>query len=308
MQLIAYIILYPIIWLISLLPLRVLYFLSKGLYFLIYYVARYRRKVVYENLRKSFPEKPEKEIEEISKKFYRYFSRLLLEIIKLVTITEKEFKSRITIKNPEVLLDLYNKGLHCIAVTAHYCNWEWYAGTSGKTPYKIMSLYKPLSNKYVDKLLTNIRTKFGADLVPMSSALRAIIKYKKAGTLACSGFIADQTPVRQYIQYWTTFLNQDTPILLGVEKVAKQTNQAVVFLKMMPVKLGYYEIEVIKLFEDVSNLPEYEVTETHVRLLEKIIIEQPEYWLWTHRRWKLSHLRKEMEVVNYLKNYTPSDE
>jgi KDO2-lipid IV(A) lauroyltransferase len=298
MQLIAYIIFCPIIWLVSLLPLRVLHFLSGGLYYLIFYVAQYRRKVVFENLRNSFPEKSEKEIQEIARKFYRYFSRLLLEIVKLVTITEKEFKSRITIKNPEILVDLYGKGLQCIAVTAHYCNWEYYAGTCGKTPYKIMSLYKPLSNKYVDRLLTRIRTKFGADLVPMASALRAIVRYKKEGTLVCSGFISDQTPVRQYIQYWTTFLNQDTPVFLGVEKVARQTNQAVIFLKMLPVKFGYYEIEVIKLFEDVSNVADYEITEAHVRLLEKIIKEQPEYWLWTHRRWKLSHLRKEMEEVS----------
>ena len=308
MQLITYLLLFPIIWLISLLPLRVLYFFSNALYFLIFHVIKYRRKVVFENLRNSFPEKSEKEIQEIARKFYKYFSNLLLEIVKLVTISEKEFKSRINIKNPEVLEDLYKKGLHCIAVTAHYCNWEYYAGTCGKTPYNIMSLYKPLSNKYIDRLLTRIRTKFGADLVPMSGALRAIVKYKREGTLTVSGFIADQTPVRQYIQYWTTFLNQDTPVFLGVEKVAKQTKQAVIFLKMLPVKLGFYEIEVIKLYEDVSNLPDYEVTEAHVRLLEKIIQEKPEYWLWTHRRWKLSHLRKDMEEISSVKNNSLSNE
>ncbi len=231
MQLIAYIILFPIIWLISLLPLRILYFLSNGLYFFIYYIVRYRRKVLYDNLRNSFPEKSEKEIKEIAKKFYRYFSRLLLEIVKLVTISDKELKSRIKYRNPEVLFDLYNKGIHCIAVTAHYCNWEWFAGVCNSTPYKTMSIYKPLSNKYVDRLLTRLRTRFGAELVPMSSVLRAIVRYKKEGTPTCSLFISDQTPVRQYIQYWTTFLNQDTPVLLGARKWPDRQTRRLYFLK-----------------------------------------------------------------------------
>jgi KDO2-lipid IV(A) lauroyltransferase len=274
-------------WLISFLPFRALYFISDYfLYPLIYYLIGYRKKVVFQNLRNSFPEKDEKEIKQIANKFYHYFSDLLLETVKLLHISEKNYKKRIYFKNPEVLQDLYSKGYNIIAVTAHYGNWEWMSGVSDATPYQNMSLYKPLSNKYFEKVMTGIRTRFGAHLVPMKETMRRMLTYKNQGIRVLSCFIADQSPMKSQIQYWTKFLNQDTPIYLGVEKLAKTFHQAVVFLKILRTKRGYYTIEIVKLFEDVTNVPEHEITEAHVRELEALISQQPEYWLWSHRRWK----------------------
>lgn len=294
MSFISYILLYPIVWVISLLPLRLLYLISKELYFLVYYIIRYRRKVVYKNLQNSFPEKSPKEIQKIAKSFYRYFCRLIIEIIKLITISKEELKSRIKYKNVEILNDLYKKGRHCIIITAHYGNWEWLTGLTDYTLYKTMCIYKPLSNKYLNKLFIKVRTKTGADVVPMKSTIKAILKYQREKTLTLSCFISDQSPVRHHIQYWTKFLNQNTPIFLGPEKIARQTNQSVVYFNIMPIKPGYYEVEVIKLFEDVSQVDENTITEAHVRLLEQVIKNKPEYWLWSHRRWKHSHLKDKM--------------
>jgi Kdo2-lipid IVA lauroyltransferase/acyltransferase len=286
-----YIPIYGLLWLISLLPLRVLYFFSKILYFVIYHLAGYRKKVVLSNLRNSFPEKKPEEINTLAKKFYRYFSCLIFEIIKLFSISRKEFRKRIRYRNPEVLNDLHKKGYNAVVITAHYGNWEWLTGLADSSPYKAMAVYKPLANKYLDSLLINIRSRTGTEIINMNKILKAILKNKQEGVLTLSCFISDQSLVKEHIQYWTTFLNQDTPVFLGAEKIARQTNQAVLFYKIIPVKKGFYEVEIIKLFEDVSGVNEFEITEKHVRLLEEIILEKPEYWLWTHRRWKLSYLR-----------------
>jgi Kdo2-lipid IVA lauroyltransferase/acyltransferase len=296
MQLLGYLILYPFLWIISSLPLRFLYIISDGLYYLIFYVLKYRKKVVYSNLQKSFPEKSFDEIDQIAKKFFRYFSQLLVEMIKTFNISEQELRRRFKYRNPELLYELYNKGLYCVVVTAHYGNWEWLSISNAYPPYRTMSLYKPLSNKYIDRLFYKMRTRFGSELIPMNSLLRATIRYKRDGIPTLSCFIADQSPIRQHIQYWTTFLNQDTPIFTGAEKVARQTNQGVLYMKIIPVRKGYYEIEFVKLFENVTNVPENEITEAHVRILEQIIKERPEYWLWTHRRWKHSSLRPKENI------------
>ena len=153
-----------------------------------------------------------------------------------------------------------------------------------------MSVYKPLRNKPFGDLLSRMRTRFGAEVVPMNQAIRTIIKYRNNNLPTLAYFISDQSPMYSHIQYWVKFLNQDTPVYLGVEKIARQFNMAVLFAKTTRIGRGKYEVEIIKLFEDVSNVKDFEITEAHVRILEKIIIEQPQYWLWTHRRWKLSHL------------------
>jgi Kdo2-lipid IVA lauroyltransferase/acyltransferase len=287
MDLIGFLIGYPFLWLLSLLPLNALYVISDYILFpVVFHIVGYRKKVVYENLRNSFPEKNESEIDTIARKFYKYFCSLFVEVIKLINISDKEYKQRVKYSNPEVFEELYKKGLNVIAATAHYCNWEWLSGITDSSPYRNMSLYKPLSNKYLEKVVTKMRTRFGADLVPMEQVARKMLSYKHDGILTASCFISDQTPISSHINYWTTFLNQDTPVFLGVEKLARSLKQAVVYLKMVQIKRGYYEFEIVKLYEDVSNVKDYQITEAHVRELEKQIIAQPEFWLWTHRRWK----------------------
>jgi KDO2-lipid IV(A) lauroyltransferase len=278
-----YIIFFPILWLISLLPLNVLYIIAKGFYFLVYYVFGYRKTVVLQNLKNSFPEKSNKEIINISKSFYKHFCNLFFEIIK----------QRIKFKNPEILTELYSQGKSCMIVAAHYGNWEWTAALADCTKYKTMSVYKPLTNKPLEDLLSRMRTRFGAEVVPMSQAIRTIINYRNAKQPTLAYFIADQTPMFHHTQYWTKFLNQETPVYLGVEKIARQFNMAVLFFKILKTAKGKYEVEIIKLFDDVSKVAEFEVTEAHVSILEQTIIENPQYWLWTHRRWKWSHLASE---------------
>jgi KDO2-lipid IV(A) lauroyltransferase len=286
MQIIVFYLLYSLVWAISLLPLKVLYFLSDILYLLIYYVVGYRKKVVLQNLRNSFPEKSEKEIQVIAKKFFRYFSDILVETVKLITISKKELTGRIKYSNPEVLYDLYDKKKQVIVVLGHYGNWEWLLGVTTATPYHSMSVYKPLTNKFLEDKITKIRSRYGSDLVPMRNTIRVMLQYVRDNKLTISAFIADQRPFHTDIHYWIKFLNQETPVLLGAEKIARQINAAVVFMSINRFKRGYYNINIEKLTENAAETPLYEITDGFMRELEKNIIEKPQYWLWTHKRWK----------------------
>ena len=296
MELVIYCIVFPLLWLISLMPLRVLYAFSDFvLYPLVYHVAKYRRKVVYDNLRKSFPEKSEAEIATIAKKFYKHFGHILVETVKLINISKAEVKKRIRYRNPELFFELFEKGKSIVAVTAHYGNWEWLVGVPENMPCRVLSLYKPLSNKHIEKMLTRMRTQFGAELVTMEDAPRILFTYKQNNVKTLSCFISDQTPIRSRIHYQTQFLNQVTPVFLGPEKMARKLKTAVVFVKMIPVKTGYYDFEIVPIAEDASLTNEHEITERHVKILEEQIKEHPEFWLWTHRRWKYQILDKDVQ-------------
>ena len=271
---------------IALLPMRGLYILSDLLYPIVYYIIKYRRKVVYENLRNSFPEKSNKEIEQIAKKFYRYFCDLLFETIKLLHIPPDELVRRFKFRDTSQILKEFEHKKHILAVLGHYGNWEWGLSLGLQIPYNFVGIYKPLTNKYFDELMIRLRTQYGCEAVPMRQTARALNTYIQQGRLTILNFITDQSPYSSDIQYWTTFLNQDTPVLLGVEKFAKKTRQPVYYLSIIRVRRGYYEIEFEKLCDDCSTLENHELTEIHVKALEKLIRSAPEYWLWTHRRWK----------------------
>lgn len=286
MDYLAYIIFVSLGKLLALLPMRVLYFFSDLLYPIVYYIVKYRRKVVYENLHNSFPEKSDKEIEIIAKRFYRYFCDMLLETVKLLHITPKELVKRFKFRDTSLILNEFENKKHILAVLGHYGNWEWGLSLGLQVPHNFVGIYKPLTNKYFDDLMIRLRTQYGCEAVPMKQTARALNTYIQEGRLTILNFIADQSPYSSDIQYWTNFLNQDTPVLLGVEKFAKKTRLPVYFFSILRVKRGYYEIEVEKLCDDSSSMQPHEVTELHVRALEKEIRNAPEYWLWTHRRWK----------------------
>ena len=285
-------------WLIALLPLRILYFLSDILFLVTYYFPGYRKKTVMKNLRNAFPEKTDSEIKTISRKFYRHFSDVLIEILKMIHLSPEELAERIKVKNPEVLNDLYSKNRSVIAVVGHYNNWEWILGTKPYVPHYSMAIYKPLNNKYFNRFLIRNRSRYGVELISMRETLRKMLHYKKINKVALCAFITDQSPVWEETQYWTYFLNQLTPVYLGIEKMAIKTGQAVVYLHVHKIARGWYEMEVIKLFDEVKNVSPYEITNKHLAVLENYIKAQPEFWLWTHRRWKLTSRRlKEMEYV-----------
>lgn len=283
---IGFYIFYGINWVITLLPMRILYVFSDLLYLILYYVLTYRRKVVAENLRNSFPDKSAEELKTIGKKFYRHFADLMIEILKLTHMSKAQSLRRMTIVNSELLERLYTEGRDVAAVIGHYNNWEWLKSLIFHTKFQTVSIYKPLQNKQFDNFLLKLRTREGMVLSPMSLIVREILKARKANRRSIYSFITDQTPPKEDIKYWTKFLNQDTPVYLGVEKIASKYDMAVVFLNVRKIRRGYYEYTAELLFEHTSGLPEYVITERHVRRLEEIIREKPEYWIWSHRRWK----------------------
>ncbi len=271
---------------VTVLPLKVLYLLSCPLYLLLYRLPGYRRKVVRDNLTRSFPEKDINWIRSVEKRFYRHLADLFVESAKSFNISEKEITKRFRVVNPELPDKFFTEGRDVIAVGGHYNNWEWSTALPSQLKHKPVIIYKPLSNKRFDKLMHEVRGRTGLILAPMSSVYRKILTLRNSNIRTLTLFIADQTPPRAEIKYRTAFLNQDTPVYLGVEKMAVKMDMSVLFMHVRKVKRGYYEIEFIELITNPKETKEHEVTEAHVRYLEKIIEDAPEYWVLTHRRWK----------------------
>lgn len=280
--------LYGFLWLISWFPLRILYIFSDVLYFFIYFLFPYRKKIVFENLRKAFPEKDSSEINSIAKRFYRHFTDSVMESFYMIHMSLKENTARYKFENLSLLEDIYNQGKSIILLMPHYGNWEWLAGLEPKTPFHFLAVYKPLTNKCFDKLFIRIREKFGGETVPMSKILRKIFVAEKEHDHTISFFLYDQRPLSNELNYWVPFLNQNTPVLLGAEKIANKFSQPVVFLKTKRVKRGYYENEFIEVSSDPASSDEYGITKKYYAFLEDMIKESPEYWLWSHDRWKYS--------------------
>jgi Kdo2-lipid IVA lauroyltransferase/acyltransferase len=286
MSAIGFYIFYVTNWLITLLPLRVLYIISDFLFLILYYFPSYRRKIVAENLRNSFPEKSDKELAVIEKKFYRHLADLFVEILKLTHMDQAKSMNHMKITNQELLDRLYRENRDVVAVIGHYNNWEWLKSLIYHTDFQTVTIYKPLQNKRFDRFMLDLRRKGGMILTPMSLIVREIVKSRQKKRLSIYSFITDQTPPITELKYWTTFLNQDTPVFLGVEKIASKYDMAVVFFNVKKIKRGYYNYTVELLFEHTAGLPEHVITERHVRRLEEVIKENPEYWIWSHRRWK----------------------
>jgi len=287
---IGYYIFFGLNWLITLLPLKVLYLFSDFFFIFVFYFPGYRRKVVAENLKNSFPEKTKEELAIIEKKFYHHFCDLIVEIAKLTHISRSQLKKRMKLNNPQLINKLYDEGRDIIAIFAHYGNWEWTNILSLHVSPRVVPVYKPLNNKFFDRFMLNMRSKNDCRPVPMSNVIREIILNRNDNKRGIYGIMSDQTPPLPDIKFRTKFLNQDTPVYTGAEKIAVKYDMAVVFLKIQKVKRGYYEITFELLFEHTNGVPEHLITQTHVKRLEEIIIEKPEYWLWTHRRWKHKRL------------------
>jgi KDO2-lipid IV(A) lauroyltransferase len=287
MNLITYRITASILYLISLLPFPLLYFFSDILYGFLYYVFKYRRKVVLNNLINSFPEKSRSEIELIEKRFYRYLADLMLESVKTLTISAKEIKKRFIFKNLEILKKHLQNGKSVIAVSGHYGNWEWGPVATGlEINEKVLVVYKPMSDKRFEGLMNSMRSRFGSIMIPMKLTLRKVIEYKHEPNVLV--LIGDQTPTREESQYFTNFLNQQTAVFLGVEKIALKLNNPIVYFSINRIKRGYYECLVKSLIDNPECTSDYEITEAHIKELERNIRINPEFWLWSHKRWKFS--------------------
>lgn len=270
---------------IARLPFGVLYFFSDCLYILVYTVLGYRKKVVRLNLSQSFPNKNAQELRQIERDFYHNLCDTIIETIKSTHITEQEIKERVTLINEAYVADLYAKNKKIFAMQGHYANWEWPAlAWCLLYPGKSIGIYKPLTNPFFDQYYFDFRSRFGMQPLAMNDVARTLIaKRNEAYTL---GIISDQTPVDTDAAYWTTFLNQPTAVFLGTEKLAKQFDATILFLKVNRIKRGYYEMEMVPICENPKETDLYEITEKHVRYLESIILAKPADWLWSHRRWK----------------------
>jgi KDO2-lipid IV(A) lauroyltransferase len=299
MKFIAYIFTYSIIWLLHLLPERILYALSDFLFLLMYHVAGYRKKVVFNNLDKAFPETEKSEIKRIAKNFYHHLSDLFLEQAVLHFYSESQVLRRMSYKNPELLNELYGKGKQVMAVLGHYGNWEYMASLGLAIDYPVVAIYKPLRNKYFDRMVMKNRNAFGVIPVPMEKIARKLIGYEKSNTPVLTLFLGDQRPMYHQIQYWTKFMGRDTPMFLGTEKLARKLDAAVVFLKIRKLKRGRYEMEAELICESPEGLKPFEITNRHVKILEEVIREEPAYWLWSHKRWKHSYEKFKLEHAKH---------
>lgn len=295
MKRLAFQALYGMIRVFSLLPLRVLYLMSGIIRIALKNIFAYRRKVIFDNLLRCFPEKGEAEIHGLVDAFYRYFSRLIAENIKAFDFNREEIGRHIRFRDTSLIDRYYEQGRPVVAIAAHYGNWEWLQGLAPLIKHKPLAVYKPLSDHDSDRLLNKQRARFGASMVSMREVIRTLRDFQKEGIPTLSMYICDQSPVWEEIQYWTTFLGQQTPVYLGPEKIARELGAAVVYFRMHVIARGRYEVEIIPLCEDARREEEYRITEKHVALLEESIREDPVYWLWSHRRWKLTRKREQEE-------------
>ena len=288
---IQYAFLYSWVKVHALLPMRALYVLSDILYVLIYKIAGYRVKVVRRNITASFPDKSKAEWRQLERRFYHHFADYIVETIKLAHISLDEIQQRAYLKNPELVDQLMEKGHTCFILTmGHYGNWEWFSGSTTRfEDSRIYQIYRPLNNKAFDKLFADLRTQFGSFGIKKNDTIRDIIKLKQDKTKSVVIFLADQTPSKANLHYWTEFLHQDTAILTGPERIARKLNLPVIFLDTQKVKRGYYTVDMKLITENPNETPENYITDRYARLLEKMILRDPAYWLWTHKRWKHKH-------------------
>lgn len=283
---------YYLAYLLSLLPLSILYLLSDIAYIIMYYVVRYRRHIVRHNLTTSFPEKSDDEIKVIEHKFYHWFCDYFVETIKLLSISDSELRQRLKIVGAEQLEQHFEAGQDCAALLGHYCNWEWLSCTGIAFPEgrKMGLVYKPLRSKQFDSLFRRIRSSQPSSIVvPKNDILRELVKLRRDSVRSLFGYIADQGPRYSNIHLWLPFLNHDTGVFTGSERIMRKMNDAVYYVEMSRPRRGYYTATFHLISNTPNSLPEHELTRRFFALLEKTIQRQPEFYLWTHNRWKRTH-------------------
>ncbi len=270
---------------IALLPFGVLYLLSDLVYLLIYYGIGYRKKVVYSNLKNSFPEKSKAEIAEIARKFYHHLCDLFFESVKVRNMNAASFVSRFEVKGADLVNGYFNKGRSVIILGTHYCNWEWMVSLSGWLKHRILLVYKPLRNETFNIYLNETRQLLGCNIVSMAVTLRAVIESENKKEHILTWLAADQTPPWNH-KFWTLFFNQEAMFFNGPAKIARRFNQPVFFQYIRKTGRGHYETGFELLFENPEEVDEVTIIKTYVQKLESLIREKPEHYLWSHKRWK----------------------
>lgn len=297
----VYHILFFLLYLLSLLPMRLLYLLSDCLFFPLFHIVKYRRKVVEKQLDECFPEKSMQERRAIERQFYHFFCDYLVEVIKLFSISKKEMMRRMKFVGIEQVREELKDKKFCFLYLGHYCNWEYIASLSYWLPeIHCGQIYHRIYNQAFDELFLKLRGQFGGESILMKDTLRRILTLRNQEKKVMIGFIADQLPKWENMHHWTTFLNHDTSFFIGAERIAKQVDAALYYVDVERVKRGYYQVRFRLMTLHPKEFPDYELTDQYARLLKESICRQPAYWLWTHKRWKRTKeewLKRQQEVV-----------
>jgi KDO2-lipid IV(A) lauroyltransferase len=279
---------YALLYLLTLLPLRVLYVVSDLLFPLIYHVVRYRRKVVRSNLINSFPDKSKREIISIERKFYHYFCDVFIEAMYRINMSPQEVSRRITFENVELIEKIYAENKSAMLMMAHYGNWEWVSALSLHLPKEspLYGVYKRLTNADFDSMTYRLRLKYNMGNIEMRDLFKTMLQMGKAGEKGVFAMVSDQSPRKDSIRFSMMFMNQPTPVIVGTEVLARKFDYPVLILSITRPKRGYYHCKVEMLSASPKDEPEFSISEKYMRRLETDINQNPELWLWTHKRWK----------------------
>jgi KDO2-lipid IV(A) lauroyltransferase len=292
----------PLLFLLSLLPFWVLYGIANFLAFVLNSLIGYRKKVIETNLHQCFPNKSELEMEQLIKAYYISISDYMVESIKMITISKKSLMKRYRCQNPELLAQYYKQRSDVALLVPHYGNWEWGAFTLPLiSDYLILALYKPLSNKLVDKYLKSVRERFGITLVPFKNIFRTYVKHKNEPKLTV--YIADQSPALNDARNWVMFFDYPTAAIAGTEKIIRKTNNVALYAHINRVKRGYYVITILPISENPEKEKPNFITEQFFNLMEESIKNDPIPWIWSHRRWKIQPEELDLQIIQQsLKN------
>lgn len=275
-------------YLLSLLPLWIHYLFSDFIYLILYKLIGYRVRVVRHNLETSFPEKSQEEVRSIERKFYHRLCDYFVETVKVRTMSRRQMQRRMVFKGTDTVNACVADGQSCALYLGHTFNWEWITSLPLWLTDKVHcgQLYHALENEAFDRLFLNLRQRWGAECIPLVDILRKTIEYKCKGQPTIFGYLGDQVPHWNNIHHWCWFLNHDTPVMTGAERIARKNHQAIFFLEMTQLRRGYYEAEIKLITRTPEKLGEYEATDIYHQMLEASIRRQPELWLWSHNRWK----------------------
>lgn len=303
MHKILYHIMFGLWWLISALPMPLHYLGATLLYFIVRYVVRYRRSTVKKNLQLAFPELSQRRRDKIERRFYLFFCDYIVESIKFFSISKTELRYRMEFKGLDRVHQSLRQGKSCAVYLGHFCNWEWISSLPlwiDPKEGKCLQLYHPLRNKAMDRLMGYVRERTGSTNIKMKESLRHIVRYQKEGVPVVVGFIADQAPKWNNINYWLPFFGQDTPVLDGAERIAQKMDMDCYYIHVRRRRRGRYIAEFQLMTDDAKHMPDHWITEEYCRRLEANIKEQPSYWLWSHDRWK----RTRQGYEEYMKKHS----
>ena len=286
MQLVFFVLIYPLLWLVSILPFRLLYLFSDFLYVIIYRIIGYRKTTVRANLALAFPYKSDAERLDIEKKSYHHLCDMFLEMIKTMSLSEVEMNKRFKFTNLEMFKDLEKKNKSIVLMCAHYASYEWVISMNKHINFQGYAIYKKIANKYFDKLVRDIRSKFKAELITTKETIPTIQSNQAKGFLSVYGFASDQSPKAAKTFHYTNFLGLHSGVSTGAEMLAKRFDMNVIFLKVTKIKRGFYEATFEMLSENATEAKDYEITDAYIGKVEKQILAAPEFYLWTHKRWK----------------------